>query len=441
MTRERLLQFLYQTPIGIIELDRAGTIGLMNAYAARYLLPIAAGGPVTNLFDLLAPYVPGLPEEVESFGGRAGTAVGNRRFTVPFGAEGSVTLSLSIERLDEELYMATLADVTELVEQEERLSRARDEEATQRGRMEIASSVLHDIGNAVTGVSTTASRLLGEEPWLEIAELKRLEQLIATNAPGLAETIGQDRLDALTSFLQELVSKLEERREELGRAYQSMADTLGHISETLAVHRQYASEWVSGHRPRISVQQLVADALAMQQGSFEKRGVHVSVPAEGDQAVIEGDRTKLVRVFVNILKNAAEAFDGEPTGAGRDDGAPARAGDGERRVGISIDHPAAGWVRVTITDTGGGFTSIDGEYPVEEGSTTKSNSRGIGLYSAQRIVHGHGGKLSVRSAGPECGSAATVELPVTQSRAPDSATSGAHRHHEHSADSGGKSEK
>ena len=441
MTRERLLQFLYQTPIGIIELDRAGTIGLMNAYAARYLLPIAAGGPVTNLFDLLAPHLPDLREDVDSFRERAGTALGNRRFTVPFGTEGTVTLSLSVERLDEELYMATLADVTELVEQEERLRRARDEEATQRGRMEIASSVLHDIGNAVTGVSTTASRLLSEEPWPEIAELKRLEQLIATNAPGLSQTLGRERMNALTVFLQELVSKLEERREELGKAYQSMADTLGHISETLAVQRQDASEWVSGHRPRISVQQLIADAIAMQRGSFEKRGVHLSVPAEGDEAVIEGDRTKLVRVFVNILKNAAESFDGAATQAHRDAEVPVSTGDEERRITISIDYPAARWVRVTIRDTGGGFSSDEGEYPIEEGATTKSGSRGIGLYSAQRIVRGHGGKLSVTSAGPERGSTATVELPITQSRASPSTISEAEHDHDQSPDSGGEPER
>ncbi len=434
MTRERLLQFLYQTPIGIIEIDHAGTIGLMNAYATRYLLPIAAGGGVTNLFDLLSPYLPGVREEVGAFVTKAGTVVTNRRFAVPFGADGPVTLSLSVERLDEDLYMATLADVTELAEQEERVRRARDDEAAQRGRMEIAGSVLHDIGNAVTGVSTTAARLLSEAPWPEIVELRRLEQLIASNADGFARAIGSDRLDALKAFMREIVSKLEDRREGLGKAHQSMTDTLGHISETLAVQRQYASEWVSGHRPRIAVQRVIADALAMQRASFEKRGVHVSVQAGGDETIIEGDRTKLVRAFVNIFKNAAESFDRAGSAGGVEEGAPAPVG--ERHVAVAVAGIAGDRVRITVSDNGAGFASEDGEYPIREGRTTKADSRGIGLYSARQIVLGHGGGLSVRSDGPGMGSVATLELPVSQSAAPPK-----DRHREQYPSSGGKQER
>jgi signal transduction histidine kinase len=400
MTHDRLLQFLYQTPIGIIELDGEGRIGMMNAYATRYLVPVAPRGDVHNLFDALAPYLPGVASAVAEFEPQAGTVVANRRFSVDASDGREQTLSLSLERLDREIFMATLRDVTAEVEQEKRLQSARDDEAMQRGRSEIAASVLHDIGNAVTGLSTSISRLLSDEGWQEIAELQRLEHLVDAHAAELGEALGGERRRALQTFLKELETKLTERRDDLMNMFQSMADTVAHVSETLTVQRQYAGEWVSGHRPRIDLQRLLADAIALQKAGFEKRRISVSVQDGDDPMLINGDRTKLVRVFVNILKNAAEAFDyrGRPVP------------DAERHVSVSVSPLDDQWARVTVCDNGAGFDE-DRETVAAEGHTSKPGSHGIGLFAAGRIVEGHGGRISVESAGRGHGATATVDLP------------------------------
>jgi signal transduction histidine kinase len=408
MTQERLLQFLYQTPIGIIEVRPGGDIGLMNAYATRYLVPIAPSGRVENLFEILSPFLPALEHEVAAFTEDVGTVVSNRRFNVPFGTGVVVTLSLSIERLERDLYMATLADETELAQQEARVREARDDEAEQRGRSEIASSVLHDIGNAITGVSTTVARLLSEGEWPETKELQRLVELVRAEQTALSDALGQERYDALLSFLEELIRKLNERREGLDASYHSMASVLSHISETLSLQRQYAAEWVSGHRPQVALQKIVADARAMQQSGFEKRGIAVEGPHGRDLVIVEGDRTKLVRVFVNILKNAAEAFDRDP--GDRTDAIPAEG----RRITISLERSSGAYAKVVVQDNGAGFEAACGQDVTEEGSTTKASSRGIGLYAAKRIIEGHGGHLTLESDGPGCGARAVVELPLRQ---------------------------
>lgn len=422
MTRERLLQFLYQTPIGILELDSAGNVGLMNAYATRYLFPLATHGTFGNLFTLLEPYLSDLAELVARFDRDSGTILSNRRFSVPFGPGERITLSLSIDRLDTTLYMAILADTTELVKQEERARDAQDEEAAQRGRMEIASSVLHDIGNAITGLSSSVSRLLSDEEWPEIQELQRLQGLLESQSEALSEVLGSRRESALRDFLRELIENLSERRGELMESYQHLANTVGHISETLALQRQYASEWVSQERPTVSLGKLIADAVAMQQAGFEKRGVRLYTEegqetgrdlSETEQASVTplnvaGDRTKLVRVFVNILKNAAEAFDRDAPAA-----EPARA---ERWVVVRLARDESGAAQVRIADNGSGFAAAEGEDGTEEGRSGKDNSRGIGLYSARRIVEGHGGSLRVSSPGPGQGSVVTVTLPAGGSR-------------------------
>lgn len=400
MTQERLLQFLYQTPIGIVEINAAGEIGLMNAYAARYLMPVASGGSIRNLFDLLDPFLPQLRREVADFAPSAGTVVANRRITVSSGGDSALVLSVGVERLDENTFMATVADTTEQARQELRLREALEEEAAQRGRSEIASSVLHDIGNAITGVTTSVSRLLAEEAWPEIAQLRRLQGLVEEYRRELAQVLGEERGQALEAFLRELTGKLVERREGLMSTYQSMAGTLDHISETLSIQRQYASEWVSGHRPRIALDRLIGDAVAIQRSSFEKRGIRVSAPEARQPVVVEGDRTKLVRVFVNILKNAAESFDRAVEDAG------------ERRIDVSVVRRGKRRVVVRVADSGEGFDPARHEELLGEGESTKPHSRGIGLYAAQRIISGHGGELRLESPGKGEGTVVTVTLPL-----------------------------
>ena len=52
---EQLLQFLYQTPIGLAELDDAGKVLRLNALGVQLLLPLAPSGDVENLLQVLAP--------------------------------------------------------------------------------------------------------------------------------------------------------------------------------------------------------------------------------------------------------------------------------------------------------------------------------------------------------------------------------------------------
>ena len=386
-----------------------GEIGLMNAYATRYLVPIAPAGRVENLFEILSAYLPGLGEEVAAFTEEVGTVLSNRRFSVTFGNGELVTVALSIERLDSDLYMATLADQTELAEQEARLREARDEEAEQRGRSEIAGSVLHDIGNAITGISTTVARLLSEEEWPEAKELQRLLDLVRGERTNLSDALGDERYEALSSFLEEVIRKLNERRESLDESYRSMAAVLSHITETLSLQRQYAAEWVSGHRPQVALQKIVAHARAMQQSSFEKRGIVVEGPQAQGLVFVEGDRTKLVRVLVNILKNAAESFDYPVETAAHGTTVA------ERRIRIRVEQATADRARVVVQDNGAGFDPERSEEITQEGSTSKASSRGIGLYASKRIIEGHGGRLVVESDGPGRGARAVVELPLRQS--------------------------
>ena len=64
----------------------------------------------------------------------------------------------------------------------------------------MASTVLHDIGNAITGIGTRSAQLLAEPAWPENENLKRLSSLLLAEAAPLATVLGERKASALSGF-------------------------------------------------------------------------------------------------------------------------------------------------------------------------------------------------------------------------------------------------
>jgi signal transduction histidine kinase len=207
-------------------------------------------------------------------------------------------------------------------------------------------------------------------------------------------------------FLAELVASLEGRSDEIRGTAGEMAQTLEHVSETLSLQRQYAQQWAGGARAPVHLMRLIEDAVAMQRSGFEKRGVELSRSYPDATVLVAGDRTKLVRVFVNLVKNALESFD-----------ELGRRGADRPAIHISVecgDTPEGRRARVSVKDNAVGFDVAPRSLTEEERSTEKAGGSGMGLYAARHIVDAHQGELFLESDGAGQGATATVVLPVAR---------------------------
>lgn len=117
---EELLQFLYLAPIGIVKFDIDGTVDLINPMASQVLLPLVPNGDLSNLYDSLSPLVPELRQVVGKFTGKAGTILDRQRLETWAGGKTFV-LSLTVNRVNDAVYMAVIKDVTKLAQQERKL--------------------------------------------------------------------------------------------------------------------------------------------------------------------------------------------------------------------------------------------------------------------------------------------------------------------------------
>ncbi|MET0706727.1 MAG: diguanylate cyclase [Tardiphaga sp.] len=125
---EKLLEFLYAAPTGLVEIDASGAITMINPYAMKHLLPLAGRRGASNLFTMLENSAPELRNMLDGFSAKRGTVCDGHRIQVDItrhsdGTEPKV-LACTLVKLDSDRAIACISDITTQVAQERRLKQA-----------------------------------------------------------------------------------------------------------------------------------------------------------------------------------------------------------------------------------------------------------------------------------------------------------------------------
>ena len=124
---EALLQFLYRTPVGLMQTSSNGDVEMLNPMASSLLMPLAKQGNLDNLFTVISPYVPGLRQMIHDFAPASGIIFEAVKVELGIALphERSPTvLALSVLKLDSARLMVSLTDATlETRREQEQLAR------------------------------------------------------------------------------------------------------------------------------------------------------------------------------------------------------------------------------------------------------------------------------------------------------------------------------
>ena len=148
-----------------------------------------------------------------------------------------------------------------------------------------------------------------------------------------------------------------------------------------------------GQKIRVPAREVLAQAITR----TVRRGLPIALEA-AEGLCFYGSEEELVRLFANLLQNAAQAT--PPTG----------------RI-AAVARQKSAKVVVVVTDTGCGIAPEHlphlGErfYRTDTARTRRDGGTGLGLAICRSIVEAHGGTLTFASA-PGAGTTATVTLPA-----------------------------
>ena len=291
------------------------------------------------------------------------------------------------------------------VEERQRAQRERDamhahllDTARKAGMAEIATSVLHNLGNALNSVNVAAesSRDLVKR-WRagDVGKLADLLQQYPHELGPFFQEGGRGRL--IPAYLRKLAQVLEEDREQVLAEFQELTRMLDHAKEVVAWQQHYAG--VAGVREEISPVVLVEDALRITK--VERDGERITIEKEfANVPVLSVERHKVVQILVNLISNAASAID--------------RAGRSQGTLTLRIREEGARAVTIEVGDNGIGIPAENMARLFQYGFTTREGGHGFGLHSCALTALELGGEIKAASEGPGKGARFILILPVRE---------------------------
>ncbi|MGK0218613.1 MAG: signal transduction histidine kinase [Planctomycetota bacterium] len=271
--------------------------------------------------------------------------------------------------------------------------RALMDSARRAGMSEIATGILHNVGNVLNSVNISTSLAAQQVDEMSLADLEQLTNLLSSHADDLAGFVSDDpRGKHLLPFLTALSTQLSDERTGLRQELSNLEKGVDHICDLIKSQQAYAIR--SNLLETLNIEQVLEEAVRItNKASCIKDGVDIRVDVT-DMPVVAADHHRVLEILVNLLQNGKQALIGSKTNA------PAivlsAALEGER-------------VLITVSDNGPGIPAEIASQIFGLGFTTKPTGMGYGLHTAANAATEMDGKLTVSDGHP--GAVFTLDIP------------------------------
>jgi signal transduction histidine kinase len=395
-SEQKLRSIMQAAPLGLIEISDNGLIQELNLKGEN-ILKIISGNSIQSgddLFLISDRISPSIRESIIKYDQSSGLIVANELHSFERPDQTLSFFQITATKMFTDCIMVTIDDITSKISEEQALKKAEQDKAVAQGKYEIASEVLHDIGNAVVGFGTYLTRLARLLEGNNSSKLDNIAQFLSQQRSGLIGAIGEAKADALVTMLAGISKTGSEQQTEMKHAVSEQLRIIRHIQDILSIQRQYVVGHESQERKPVNLNEILLDCRAMININITKKDISVSMNTSAPKIEVKGDRTKLMQVVLNVLKNSIEAIDESAA---------------VKQISITLSEETDK-VRLTISDTGKGISRDVQQRLFTRGFTTRQDGTGLGLYNCRSIVESHAGTISILSEGEGKGSSTIIEF-------------------------------
>ena len=333
------------------------------------------------------------------------TASDNRRLLLNLFEEGATDYLVKPFEKEEllvrlksasQVYKALDLEIKERQKAEEQVRRSREIAAVQveaAGIAEMATSILHNIGNVINGVYVSCHQLAQSMKQSKLNQMLMAHQLIEEHMDDLADFLTADpKGRLLPAYLVKAGVRVQAEQTNAIRELEDLATKIDLMKDIISTQQSFA---VAGTgtviTEKLNLEQIVLETLKVQADHIKKYGVSVRkvfAPMED----VMGQRVNLSHVLINLVKNAVEAM----------------RESHERILTVRIGENEEGQAFITVADTGIGISEDHMEKLFTHGFTTKADGHGFGLSYCARVIEEMGGKLKAKSKGHQQGARFTI---------------------------------
>lgn len=264
------------------------------------------------------------------------------------------------------------------------------------GMAEVASDVLHNVGNVLNSVNISCSVVMDRVQSSDLDNLARIPALLREHAGQLDQFLTTDpRGKQIPDYLTAVADEFAGQRQFLLAELEQLRQHIDHIKQVVATQQNYAK--VSGVCEVVAVDKLVADALQINASALDRHSVTLREEYEPVPPILV-DKHKVLQILVNLINNAKYAVTDGP--------------HPEKLLTLRVAPEGRDQIRIEVEDNGIGIPAENLTRIFGHGFTTRRDGHGFGLHSGALAARELGGSLSAASAGAGHGATFTLRLPV-----------------------------
>lgn len=271
--------------------------------------------------------------------------------------------------------------------------------ARRAGMAEVATTILHNIGNILNSSNVSISFLKNSFSQDYHKKLVKIMQMLEQHSTDLVEFLTQDpKGKVIPQYLLALAKIILEENEKNNMEVNNLQNDLRHINEI--VNTQKSISGLSSMNEKIYLPELIDTAVNITM-STSKNG-HINIIKDFQPApMVHVDKSKLLHILINLIQNAKEAvqeYTRSPI----------------KEIHLLIQKKEKNLVQVIIQDNGIGIDTENLQRIFAFGFTTKKNGHGFGLHSSSLSAREMGGSLLAESPGEGQGARFILNLPIFQ---------------------------
>jgi len=263
------------------------------------------------------------------------------------------------------------------------------------GMAEVATGVLHNVGNILTSVNVGLESVAEHVRGVPGERMRRVTELLVTASA--AGTVNPEKLDAAVKYLTAIADHASGEQKAALDELVKLRSHVDHINRVIVMQNGYAR--TGGVQEHTQLVKLIDEAIALGVPSSGHHAIKIERRILNRQVML--DRHRVLQILVNLLTNAQQSLIAHQ----------AAGATNELRITVAVT-AADGWLEMRVDDTGVGIAPEKLTKIFHAGFTTKPNGHGYGLHSSALAAEQLGGTLRCFSTGLGDGASFVLRMPL-----------------------------
>jgi|GEM_PF-5495606 len=273
--------------------------------------------------------------------------------------------------------------------------------ARRAGMADVATSVLHNVGNILNSANVSLNLISENINDQSINKLMSVKELMAENIDHISEYLtSHEKGKLIPKYFIALATKVNQLHKSIQAELGNLNEQLQHIKDITAMQKDLSG--ISDMNENIFVYDVIDTALMMCDPALEAKSIEV-IRNYNDNLFINSDRAKILQILVNLIQNAKESLlsitDQRP-----------------KILTLSCQKIDPDAIHICVKDNGIGMSKETIKKMCMFGFTTKKTGHGFGMHSSSLAAKELNGDLLSMSDGIDKGAMIILALPIEQSK-------------------------